>query len=1152
MESARNTDGTDRAAYRLSSPDLTGFEALESDPDVLFGRLTELSRGIRYYNKDNRPDGYLDELWSGQYLTVWNEIGRTDPDELEKRFLEDRNRTGRQQVIRELAGKLRTWYDRLELYIRIHRITDRKGFEAPATKAAAALAAELKSLLEEADEATHRQPAKNQESTAGKASLHDRIFYLYLLGIRRIGSKKAYYRQALEQIGNLDPSLAILAVFTGHYARIAATFNKRWEALPGFYADRILGSAREPGRPDRMWLRLTKNPGEQTIRVPAATGFVAAENPDGSRLCYYTERELPVSDMRLVHLVSVYAEHDPFRQPAARLEEARSKRTYVTAILQKELQPVSKFPQDLFGRRSGRVRPVPVGLMVESPLLLLREGRREGSLYLHLTPESVAGMQNLLRQARQEPATLQETAHKLLQDAFFLKISTETGWETLPGYLRYEPTERSLVQTFRMDEDFPSTVPCEETLHRMTTAAPALQLVMNRDAWLFPYSWAAAIRIDRFTLRVKAEDVSIRTVSNESGPVDVSAPFYPFGTEARQDSWMVFGNYEMSLKPLRKVVLNFQWQQLPENKNGFAGHYRNYGLPIDNDSFRVRVEWLDSRKWTVADTNLRLFRSERPDAPVDETNSLTFNRHGLIPAAPGKEEEYEYGRARDGFFRLVLESPETGFGHALYRTLFARIMLKNSRSKKEIPLPAEPVTPVIGDLRADYEAEDEYLPEQSADRNMRIYHIRPLIETEIFPVEPGQPVPLVAYTESETILKLGFADAAGCDSLCFYADLAPRTDRWIPGTADPAPPVIAWSFLDSDRWVTLDPAQVTADTTHQFTRSGIVELTLPKPATASMTDRNGCFWLKATFDGDIADCQWLRGIYLHTAEAVAKGGDGAPLPAGTITEPENPLPDITGIEQLFDGNGGRPPETGPDRYIRIADRIAHRNRAVTPHDYERIVLAAFPQVGKVKCFPAAGCPAQKEAGATVTLAVVQPQPAGSYPICSHPLRREIADYLRPLLPATVGVEVVNPAYEEITVRCHVRLHPEAPIAATTERLKKKFDGYIAPWLDRGAMPVFGYTLSLEAFYTILANDPGIEQVLGLSVLHVARQNAYTYELTEYADDREKEVDVGLSYPWSIPVASDKHLIACTYEKKEPATGPVGIDELTIGNTFIIE
>ena len=71
------------------------------------------------------------------------------------------------------------------------------------------------------------------------------------------------------------------------------------------------------------------------------------------------------------------------------------------------------------------------------------------------------------------------------------------------------------------------------------------------------------------------------------------------------------------------------------------------------------------------------------------------------------------------------------------------------------------------------------------------------------------------------------------------------------------------------------------------------------------------------------------------------------VPAGTISETTTPIPGLGEIDQIGYSFGGRPVEDRKSLFTRASERLRHKQRAVSPWDYERLVLEAFPNVRRM-------------------------------------------------------------------------------------------------------------------------------------------------------------------------------------------------------------
>lgn len=1123
-----NTDGLSRKRYEERKTIGRCFDMLESDFPALMSRCVEMMRCVRFFNSSDEADGVLYELFRFQPLIVLSEIWQLDIRALELKFRLQYECGGEESLslLDELVEKLNEWDKRLA-YCRDLRLT-----------------------------ADLRTRPEVDQGLKGK-DIVKKEYYSLLECVRKLQKNYRIYLQEIETSGKNDPAIAVLKVFLQNYGEIAAQFNNRWKEFPLFYFQNVLRAAYRKPVPDSTWLVLKKGAGSADVAVEKNTAFVAGKNADNTLFCYRSNEDISVVSMEIGRIYSYLLERDAGRFPAARLG-------YVTAILRNDIQlDDPEHPRALFGGEGSRLEPV--GLLIESPMLLLREGCRNVSVAFRLTEESVVFFKGLIGEvANGQQCEDQEIVYKLLNDAFYLEISTDEGWTVVSDYVLNYENEDCLRLIFRLQEDFPATTPCSSDKHGMDTVKPALRILMNREAWLFPYSWAGQVRFDEITLKTEVAGISDLQLYNAGGELDTSVPVYPFGVQPDKGAWFVFGNYEMASKPLKKVELMSQWQQLPEHPEGFYGYYQGYGAGIDNCSFRVRMEWLAGKKWQAEAGNTQYLFTPADgspllrNAPIPAATCLTCRISGTLPPVAVSEDSYVYGRSRSGFIKVVLDGPEVGFGHAAYRQLFTEVMMQNSRRKHPLPPPVLPVSPMVDHWELNYVAEETVcLAVGQAESGTKLYHICPLTAGNLLPAEMDRPVVLAEGPKDSGNLLLGFRGALGYERVRLFVDVAPlrkEIDYRDAVEEDTSEVAGRWYMNTGQRWELLEAGAVMRDSTCFFMNTGLIEILLPVPIGPEHLDREGLFWLCAAFPSALIDRPPVRGIYMNAVQVISdtKGIEEhadvlAGLPAGTISASEKNLPGIVEIIQVVKGHGGRMGGDAGDIRLRLSDRIAHRNRALLPADYERLVLQHFPQVVKVKCLPGLDTKKRNRPG-VVTLVIVPRQEGGEWPLATHLLLSGIEDRLQASTGKFMIVDAVNPVYEEMTVRCRVTLMPGVPLGEVTRRLENKLNGNIAPWKDDGGIPVFGYRFSLQALQNAVMEDEGVALLQGLSVLHITESGERMYSLDEYNIQETGEVMIGASQPWCVAVPAKRHLIELGGEWQERA----GVGKLEIGRTLVIQ
>jgi hypothetical protein len=283
----------------------------------------------------------------------------------------------------------------------------------------------------------------------------------------------------------------------------------------------------------------------------------------------------------------------------------------------------------------------------------------------------------------------------------------------------------------------------------------------------------------------------------------------------------------------------------------------------------------------------------------------------------------------------------------------------------------------------------------------------------------------------------------------------------------------------------------------------------------------------------------------------------SPLPAGSIREPRFSIPGIGGIRQIMDSFGGKQPESDRQRTIRVSERLRHKNRAITPWDYERLILQRFPEVYKAKCFSCMSGDAESHGRVQPghLLIVLIPYLKESAAVNSHPmvnalLLREVRDFVKGLSSAFVKIAVRNPVYERIQVRCRVKFGKAAGRGAQLNRLNREIESYLSPWSGGGLEAKFGWRIRCNDIQSHIQGLDYVESVSGLSMLRIVEEDDRDHHrLTDTA--RSKTRDVRPRHPWSIAIPAGRHLIEVDDEAGIWPAQETGIASLSIGDTFIL-
>ena len=1082
VKRAELLEGLSREQYIRQQVKLEGIDVLEADWKELLRWVVNVSGNIGFYDLRAEKSQNWGKFWKNQLLVILTELVLFDVEGVRNQFLLNKG-TGKE---RETLGKLQEFLVDIEQRLKRcrHNLLLASGKDGRLV-----LEGIVSGLLERLEKVTNREKGalKFTEEGAGNS-----LFFFQMLDILGgLGKDYAYYLSQIVQSGEVEPALAELYVFLKNYTRRAEVFNSRLGELPVFYLKEILHSSARRALPDHTWIVLNKTPGMGAVVVPVRTAFAGVNPKDGSVLNYLSADEVVVTDMQLEHIYSVLLECKGMH-PLALIPQDN----WITTVCRQEIPLLSgEEAPELFGKGGISESEVAIGWMFESPMFDLREGDRYVELRLFLEQSSVSFLAARIGEICGETGEIKE----IFEDALIVKVSCEEGW-LKAGVCKtvWDKSSGCLEVRFRISENDTPLMVCTDEVHGVSTQYPAIQLVLNEKAFVYPYSWASGLCFERLTVYVNVKGITELKIYSEFGELDSSVPFYPFGVQAKKGAWFICGNYEMARKPLTKATLSFKWQQLPTEERGFAEHYALYPTdpPIHNFSFEVWTQMLKERKWVDQSDPVRLFNAKGEGTKVEENGSVTFPIFQRMPVVNVTEENYSWGKVRNGFLRVVLAKPEMGFGTELYRQLFAKAMMVNSRKPKDTDiasLPAEPVTPMINDLELCYEAEDTFSLTETGGQvtEMRFYQLKPLAWKPFLPVLPGKALPLAEKEEEAAHLLFAICQASGNALMRIYFDMTMRKDEI--GFSDSVwhEMKVNWYYNNGLDWQLLPSEQVLQENTHVFTRAGLVVLMLPEPVREEWLDENGRFWLRASILGDYRECRLVRGFYLNAVELVADGGDGYSLPVGSITQCVAPIPGIESVDQFVAGFGGCPPEDEKFLSLRMAHRIAHRGRAVNPTDFERMAMEQFPVLEKVHCITVSESESMGpiEAGERrVRLVVMSREQGGAYPLCSLVTLQDIQKRLSACISPFIKLEVSNPVYEKIRIHCHLKLQSPMYVGAVLRKLQSKINFYIAPWLYRNRMPELNRGISLQGLFTILANESGVARLEKLEVERVDELN----------------------------------------------------------------
>jgi len=767
--------------------------------------------------------------------------------------------------------------------------------------------------------------------------------------------------------------------------------------------------------------------------------------------------------------------------------------------------------------------------------------------------------------------------YKLFKKSFSLKLTTDNGWLDVDNYIvvpysrddgKAKAGLRILLSLGQEVEPITSYMP-EVHGGDLNTRLPVLQCCINHQSHFYPYSVFQQLVISALHLSVDVKGLKNVVAYNQHGQLDPSTPFQPFGPLPGSNAYLVFGNYEIARKRLTGLDLNLEWGELPQNAGGFDEYYRGYQTQYGNRIFKGEFSALSDGSWQpyerAAGQHVDLFTSEDNGGRLLAKKSMTVDVLSYSkPAEPGiLEEDFQYSlKCRNGFFRLSLAAPATAFGHAEYPEILTEVLTANARLKKPRQPPNPPYTPILNSISLDYRASSTINPalrqdERSADA-AQIIHLHPFGTEIVHPALSDKPCFfLPQYThDGNLFIGLSANNLTGSITLFFHLTAEVAQESLNKRLS------VDWFYLTSNSWKAIPANRVLSDTTNGFLSSGIVSLNIPEDINRDNSVMpSDYYWLRAAVAHEQGSICRAYSVQANALRVIRESHEDAAeintYPAAAKWTTVSAVPGISSIKQPGNGFGGKAGETDIELRTRGSERLRHKNRALVPWDYERLVLEQFPDIYKVKCFSNISAKEESIKPGSVLIVVVPTSRAKQDDICAKVMvgadrLDQIRSFVKNISSHFADIEVRNPVYEEIQVRCSVKFVDGISDGINMNRLNGAISRYICPWNKGGYKARFGWSIRQKDIESYIRSLNYVDFVTNFSMLHITMDRDGRYSLFDTAKDTgNNEVIIRPRYPWSLAIPVKKHFIETIRASRSIKAEITGVDELEVGSTFII-
>lgn len=901
-----------------------------------------------------------------------------------------------------------------------------------------------------------------------------------------------------------QPHLALFLAFLKLYEKPQALLNRfAGRHLDFFYRD-VLRLTKKPAVPDAAHVLLELKKVSAPVSITAANVFSAGKDASGVELLYVPTGETIVNTSKVMSLRSLFLDHTG--HGTVRYAPVADSADGVGGEL-----PSGEPKWTAFG--SPELPAAEVGFALASPVLRMLEGTRKVSVKLTLGNVNTAKLNTAA-----------------LAKAFDVFITGAKSWL---GPHTVSPTllDSVLHFEFTIADTDAAVVDYDAKVHEYSypATAPVIQVLLRAEVKTVGYNDFKGVTLQKAQVSVEVSGVTSLNLESDGGVLDPGKAFQPFGPQPGIGSRFMIGCDEALHKKLDELKIAVQWKDAPAD---FAERYAGYTTKVDDGYFKASVSFADAGSWTnpssietlfvpLDGSNERILAFSPGSASTTSGTSTAGHMHALNSSGRSwaaleakalllKHPIYRAFRTpvpapRSGFITLALK---TDFLHAEYRRDYVKQMMEFSKGSETTLNPLrEPYTPVIQQIELSYKAhsdevnldlsgtdptpQSEEIPSNDfSNLDLQFFHVAYFgqmrehgYQRNRFDFLADKRVSLLPAYENEGELLVGLENLAAGDSVSVLFQVA-------EGSANPdlPPEDIAWSVLCDNYWKPLGSEGVVLDTTNQLLASGTIKFVIPAAATAQNTILPaGQLWLRAGVKRNVTAVCKLLAVAANAVEVrfTDQGNDPAhlttALEAGRIAKLKNGLAAVKTVKQPYASFDGSQEETGDNFHRRVSERLRHKDRCITPWDYERIILEAFPKVHKVKCIPHAREGSWLAPGHVMVIVVPDLRNQNAMdplkPKVDADTMDRITEFARARAGMGVKLKVKNPTYQKIQVDFKVRFHDGFEFNFHSGQLKQRLIEFLSPWAFDSARDIsFGGTIYKSVLLDFVEENESVDYV----------------------------------------------------------------------------
>ena len=566
------------------------------------------------------------------------------------------------------------------------------------------------------------------------------IFYKGILQVQDFAVKD--FDAVLKGQQKHQPHVGLLYAFLELFAQVKTQMNTIGRQHLNFFYEEVLRLKKKPLTPDHVHIvaELAKQLPDYLLKED--TALKAGKDATGKDVSFFTEEDVVLNKAKVNQLRTLFKDDKanvyvaPVAASADGLGEGFRNPSYNSWPLLGAAEYISK------NNPQAGVTHFPfasTGLLIASPVLLLKEGTRDVTVIIELSSlgDKAAQLAALLNKpfyllneevlkamqkkaidkgslaairtkmknagiteiwledgiAERDFAAYTGIGPQQLQDAkdiarrrlLQVDCTTEGGWYPAPAITTMLADNNKLTLNFVLAADAPALIAPAPDVVKATFPVndPLLRILFNHSLHYYLaetaepwYDILSNLVIQNTTVNVHVTNVKNLLIGNDEGPLDPNGKFLPFTSIPKVGSNFYIGSDEVFRKRLTDLKVHMEWEGLPDN---FQTHYAAYNLGIDNTYFTTSLERLNNGIWEGIGGGAGTQLFAQSGNVLQRQRDIDIPETEKIPLLTQSAPLLPYSNAAlYGFLRLKLDR---SFKHDDYPGILASQLLKVSNMK---------------------------------------------------------------------------------------------------------------------------------------------------------------------------------------------------------------------------------------------------------------------------------------------------------------------------------------------------------------------------------------------------------------------------------------------------------------------------------------